>query len=90
MKKALQYTDEFPTEAEALTALEFLKTQADFLGGRLLPPPAKGWWESPDAPAPTIWKLQAFFEPTLEPLAWLPDGFRPVLVPLSMAASLGF
>lgn len=70
---ALQFTDTFDNEEDAVQALEGLKIQDGYLGGRVMPP-------TPSKPG---WRLQAFFQDEPEAAAnsaGLPDGMRRVLL----------
>lgn len=69
---AIQYVDAVESESEADEMLSFLRTQVDYLGGRILP--AIG-----DIPL----RVQAFFDDASD-CGPLPDGCRRVLVPEHM------
>lgn len=73
-QNTIQYTDTAPDHSAANDMLEWLATQVDYLGGRILPP---RW---PDL---ANWRVQAFFEdaPDEGPL---PDGCRRVMTPMRM------
>lgn len=78
-QRMIQYSDNFgDRESEARAALESLRSQAGFKGGRILPP---------DSAKPG-WKLQAFFDDEPES-GWLPDGLRRVMVLDSQRRLLG-
>ncbi len=81
MLRAYQLVDSFLTDRDAEESLAFLRTQVDFLGGRVLPATAVH-------PTP---RVQAFFAADVGALEseWLPDGVRLVLVPASIARTLG-
>lgn len=76
-KKAVQYVDTFRNEAEAESALAWLRTQVDYVGGRILRP-------SDVKPG---WRVQAFFEDCAHDLP-LPEGCLRVVVPPALAAAL--
>lgn len=79
---ALQYADLCDTEEDARAGLDFLAIQVDYLGGRVLAPSVKH---------PKQWRIQVFFSADGVPdgTAWLPDGMRRVLVPVSTFSRLG-
>lgn len=77
---ATEYTDDCKSKQDADLVFSGCAMQADFLGGRILPPPGVGWWEVGSKPSET-WKVQAFFEDCgLENSNHLPDGRRRVIV----------
>lgn len=89
MLKAIQYIEECKTAQQAQGVLVGLRTLEDFLGGRVIEPPARGWWEVGTGPEP-VWKVQAMFigEDVVHG-DWLPDGCRLVHVPPCVQAELG-
>lgn len=81
MMNAIQYVETFAFRAGAEEALNWLRTQDGFIGGRILEP----------NPADVAWRVQAFFvddDPAIDP-KWLPDGCRYVLIPRQLARVLG-
>lgn len=68
--RAIQYVECYPSRTAAEAGLDFLSTQDDYCGGRILPPTT----------ADPRWRTQAFFETTPEAEAGmpLPDGCRVV------------
>ncbi len=73
--KCFQYTDEAKTEKQANEFMSFLKTQVDFIGGRILPPtPMRGWF------------VQTFFEDHDTNDMPLPDGVLHVMCPKYLLA----
>ena len=81
MKWAIQLTENFGPhgEADAREALEALRDQDGFLGGRVLP----------DCPEKPGHKVQAFFndEENAQDM-WLPDGMRRVAIPTNLEGTL--
>ena len=79
MRRAIQLVENFgrsPASAcDAAEALECLRDQDGFLGGRVLP----------DSPAKPGHRVQAFFE---DEDALLPDGMRRVVVPTGLERAL--
>jgi hypothetical protein len=77
---AVQYTDSAPHEAGANDMLAWLATQVDYIGGRV-------YYSATDR----VWRVQAFFQDLDDPMlaAWLPDGCRRVMVPVSQQRALG-
>lgn len=77
MKTAIQVTDTYTSEAEAIQAMEFQKIQEGYLGGRVLPPTA-----SRDG-----WKMQSFHSWENAAPEWLPEGMKFVYVPQGVRAA---
>ena len=79
-KQAIQLVEPFDSFRSARSALDTLKDQTGYLGGRILMPNA----EDPDH------RVQAFFQDDYEGLeGWLPDGCRRVLIPDGLRKHLG-
>jgi hypothetical protein len=71
--KCFQYTDEAKSKEQANEFISFLKSQTDFIGGRILEPtPSRGWF------------VQTFFEDHETNNMPLPDGVRRVLCPKAL------
>lgn len=86
---AIQYIEDFKTAKEAEECFGFMKTQSDYIGGRILPPVGPGWWTM-GAPLKTDWTVQTFHEADgigREDL--LPDGCRLVIILDSQRKALG-
>ena len=76
--KALQLLVTFTNEPDARSALDSLRDQDGFLGGRVLP-------ANPVCPRP---RVQAFFQDEPD-LGWLPDDVRRVIIPDGQRRMLG-
>lgn len=77
--QAIQYVETMTSRATAESALGWLGTQVDYMGGRVLEP-------GPGKP----WRVQAFFDAAGVSAGWLPDGCRLVTVPDGQRKALGF
>lgn len=75
--KRVQFTERFSTEADAAQALDFCRSQVDFIAARVTPP----------TPAKDGYNLQALFEDCGHDLP-LPDGCRRVVTSAQFEASL--
>ena len=73
----LQVTEPFPSRADAEQALDALRLQVGFAGGRLL-------YQD------HTYTAQAFFPDDTPAGGWLPDGVRRVIVIESQRRALGF
>jgi hypothetical protein len=78
MIKAVQYIHASANETEAREALDFLRAQVDFIGGRVLEPSA----------SKPGWRVQVLFEDCGHD-APLPDGCLRVTAPRSFLRQLG-
>lgn len=76
---ALQLTEPFQLKDDALDALECLRVQQGFLGGRVLAPRTGA----------TEYTLQAFFRDEGLGGEWLPDGMRRVVILDGQRGTLG-
>ena len=87
MRLAIQLVETFSLRASASEALDHLKTQDGFLGGRVLSP----------SEVYVDWRVQAFFQDDADAHPesigsindWLPDGCRRVVIPDGIAKALG-
>lgn len=88
MTQVIQYIDTARTEQEACNMLAWLATQVDYIGGRILEPVTRGWWEVGTGPESTTWGVQVFFQDAPE-ASWLPDGCRRVILLNSQRKQFG-
>ena len=89
---AMQYVDSYKTETEARQAFEFMSGQDDCLGGRVMPPAQRGWWEVGEPSGEDAkWRIQTFhrLDDGFDRAALLPDGCRVVLILDSQRKALG-
>jgi hypothetical protein len=74
-----QSITECASKEEADQVWAHLKTQSDYVGGRILAPRGRGFWELTNPLK--VWKVQALFDDCGADAAHLlPDGMRRVLV----------
>lgn len=82
----VQQITECPSEEEAVRLLTTMKTMDDYLGGRIIRPLGKQWWNLGEPEK--VWRVQTLFEDCGSENA-LPEGLRRVLVLPSMFYSFG-